>query len=65
MKKAFFAAMLIVLGLFVALGVGLFAQGAYEHRNRPLVSLDHAGVQACLEAPASLRAAADIFHAFV
>lgn len=63
MKKAFFAAVLIVLGLFVALGVGLFAQGVYEHWHRPLVPLDGAGIQARLED--ALPRAADSFHAFV
>lgn len=61
--KGFFAALLIVLGLFVALGVGLFAQGAYEHQHRPLVSFDDSGVQARLE-PSLPRAASGTFHAF-
>lgn len=61
--KGFYAVIILVLGLFVALGVGLFAQGAYEHKNRPLVSIDGAGVQACLEEVLP-RAAADSFHAF-
>ena len=47
--KAFYAVMLLVLSLFVALGVGVFIKGAHDHRNRPLVSLDDSGVQARLD----------------
>lgn len=66
--KAFYAAMLIVLSLFVALGAGVFIKGAQEHRNRPLVSLDDSGVQARLNdtsavASAFIRVDGDAIHA--
>lgn len=60
--KAFYAAMLLVLGLFVALGVSIFIQGASAHLNRPLVSLDDSGVQARTD-DAFLRADVDVPYA--
>lgn len=60
--KTFYAAMLLLLGLFVALGIGLFVKGASEHFNRPLVSLDDSGVQARVN-DVSPRADGDVFYA--
>lgn len=61
--KAFYAAMLLVLGLFVALGIGIFFKGANEHFNRPLVSLDDPGVQSRLN-DVFPRVEGDVFYAF-
>ena len=62
--KAFYTSLLIVLGLFVLLGLGVFVKGALEHQNRPLVSVDTPGVQSALTATA-MRAAVENVHAFV
>lgn len=62
--KAFYAALLIALGLFVLMGLCIFAQGAYEHFNRPLVSLDRPGIQSRLTESLP-RATVEISHVCV
>lgn len=59
--KAFYAALLIVLSLIVAMGVSVFIRGAQDHHNRPLVALDDSGVQARLD-PSFPRAEGGSFY---